>query len=108
MKVGLSLGRCVLDIIEGRVKFDDVLVIIAGTQLHPDNDRQWTVVWDTYKDTIWRRHKASAILFRSMVRRLYEAGKIHQPRMFGADVKGVADHWMDLILCIDRKKLDKS
>ena len=38
MKVGLSYSRCVRDIIDGKVDYDDVLVIIARTNFDPHND----------------------------------------------------------------------
>ena len=31
MKIGLSYSRCILDIVEGRVDINDVLVVIART-----------------------------------------------------------------------------
>ena len=42
MRIGLSFSRCVLDIVEGRVDIDDVLVVIARTDFDPHNDSQWT------------------------------------------------------------------
>jgi hypothetical protein len=38
MKIGLSYSRCVLDIIEGRVNIDDVLVLITRTNFDPNVD----------------------------------------------------------------------
>lgn len=41
MKVGLSFSRCIRDIVEARVEFDDVLVIVSRTDFDPHNDRHW-------------------------------------------------------------------
>ena len=41
MKVGLSLSRCMRDIVEARVVYDDVLVIIARTDFDPHDDAHW-------------------------------------------------------------------
>ena len=48
MKIGLSYSRCVLDIIEGRVNIDDVLVLITRTNFDPNVDEQWTGIWQGY------------------------------------------------------------
>ena len=37
MKVGLSLSRCVKDIVLGKVMYEDVLVVIARTDFDPYN-----------------------------------------------------------------------
>ena len=38
MKIGLSLSRCMRDILEERVDIKDVLVIVARTDVDPYND----------------------------------------------------------------------
>ena len=48
MKVGLSLSRCLRDVYEGRVEENDVLVIIARTDMDPRNDAHWNQIWDGY------------------------------------------------------------
>ena len=48
MKIGLSYSRCVRDIVDGRVDIDDVLVIIARTDFDPNDDTQWSGIWDDY------------------------------------------------------------
>ena len=46
MKVGLSFSRCLRDIIEDKVKYDDILVIVSRTNLDPYNDKHWDSVWE--------------------------------------------------------------
>ena len=48
MKIGLSYSRCVLDIVEGRVDIEDVLVVVARTNFDPTDDTQWTGIWQGY------------------------------------------------------------
>ena len=48
MKIGLSYSRCVLDIVEGRVDIEDVLVLITRTDFDPRDDAQWTGIWGGY------------------------------------------------------------
>jgi len=48
MKVGLSLSRCLRDVYEGRVEENDVLVIIARTDLDPHVDKHWSNIWEGY------------------------------------------------------------
>jgi len=45
MKIGLSYSRCILDIVEGRVDIEDVLVLITRTDFDPRDDVQWTGIW---------------------------------------------------------------
>ena len=48
MKVGLSFSRCLRDIFEGTVKFDDVLVIVSRTDVDPHNDNHWNSLSDVH------------------------------------------------------------
>ena len=48
MKIGLSYSRCILDIVEGRVAMEDVLVIVARTDFDPHDDKQWQGIWRGY------------------------------------------------------------
>jgi len=85
MKVGLSLSRCILEIIEGKVDKDDVLIIITRTDFDPLDDEQWTNVWNgyTWHGCAWRHHSQQGEdKFRSLVIELHQDGKIHQPRQY--------------------------
>ena len=106
MKVGLSLSRCMRDIVEARVDYDDVLVIIARTDFDPHNDAHWEGIWEGYRyggmsNPEWADaepnstdEEASAI-YRNVAIRLYDGGKLHQPRQFGAHPSRLSYYWLD-------------
>jgi len=117
MKIGLSYSRCVLDIVEGRVDIDDVLVIIARTDFDPHNDNQWKGIWQGYgggSDTNLMRGYFGGInpewaghadqdedRFRSVSIELWETGKLHQPRKFGASPRRMPHYWLETVLPSD-------
>jgi hypothetical protein len=43
MKIGFSLGRCVRDIVNGKVSTDDVAFIITATNIHDVDQLVWVV-----------------------------------------------------------------
>lgn len=109
MKIGLSYSRCVLDIVEGRVDIDDVLVIIARTLFDPLNDDQWASIWLGYgggghSGGMWTRpewgnysaeHEEK---FRKVTIDLLQSGKLHQPRKFGAYAVRRPEYWLEAVL----------
>jgi hypothetical protein len=112
MKVGLSLSRCVKDIFDKRVDDKDVLAIIARTDFDPENDSQWTQIWNGYgggnsRGSVYSQPEWSSIpaedeqKLRDIILDLYNAGKIHQPRQFGAFPPRLDFYWYDLILTPD-------
>jgi hypothetical protein len=107
MKIGLSYSRCVLDIVEGRVDIDDVLVIIARTKFDPHNDKHWVDIWHGYvqgetSNPEWKAYdiynKEHEDKFRSITIMLYDDGKIHQPRQFGAHPARRNEYWLEAVL----------
>jgi hypothetical protein len=115
MKVGASLSRCARDIYEGKVDKKDVLVIIGRTDFDPYNDVQWTSIWSgygggqtigsMYSQPEWTNIPAEdEQKLRDVILDLYDAGKIHQPRKFGAHVQRLNNHWYDVILSPDDLK----
>ena len=96
--IGLSLGGCLTSILRGEVSEDDVMFIVTRTNC-PDFDRYIKVV-ETY-------HKQGNPFSRDpeqyemsnfplekvtdLATRLYQQGKIHQPRVF-ADYSGTYRH----------------
>ena len=100
MKVGLSLSRCVRDVYEGRVEENDVLVIIARTDVDPHDDEQWKGIWvgylhGGYSNAEWEGLEEHEIGMRRVLINLYDDGKIHQPRKFGANPRRLPYHWLD-------------
>ena len=113
MKIGLSFSRCVRDIVEGRVDISDVLVIIARTDFDPRIDDQWAGIWRGYaggsnrgsmirmlsgSNPEWHGYgDEDEELFRGVSIELWDQGKIHQPRKFGAHVRRLPYYWMEAI-----------
>ena len=99
MKIGTSYSRCLVDIIEGKVYENEVLVIIARTDFDPTVDEQWQSIWNGYTYMReWSAYTDREEEFRELTIRLWEDGKIHQPRKFGAYVQQTREIWYDLIL----------
>ncbi len=107
MKIGLSYSRCILDIVEGRVDIDDVLVLITRTDFDPRDDEQWAGIWDGYtlgglSNPEWGNYdsqsKEDEDKFRSVSCMLYEDGKMHQPRKFGARPRRRPEIWLEAVL----------
>ena len=120
MKIGLSYSRCVRDIVDGRVSIDDVLVLITRTDFDPHNDDQWKGIWIGYgggTDNAYTRWLLSHSnpewagyhdedQFRSISIELWETGKLHQPRKFGAHPSRRQEIWLEAVL--PNEELDKN
>lgn len=112
MKIGLSYSRCVRDIVDGKVDIDDVLVIITRTDFDPRNNEEWQSIWQGYaggsdanlmrgffggSNPEWAGYDDED-LFRSVSIELWESGKFHQPRKFGARPKRRPEIWLEAVL----------
>ena len=100
MKIGLSLSRCMRDILEERVYIDDVLVIVARTDVDPNNDSPWKQIWEGYLDgglsnPEWAGLEDHEQEMREILIDLYEDGKLHQPRQFGAHPRRMPYYWLE-------------
>ena len=105
MKIGLSYSRCVKDIVDGTVNIDDVLIIIARTDFDPHDDIQWKNIWDGYhirggwSAPEWHDYKdEDEDRFRSVSIELWETGRLHQPRKFGAYPSRRSEIWLEAVL----------
>jgi len=107
MKVGLSLSRCVRDIFEKRVDYQDVLVVISRTDFDPNNDKHWAQIWEGYlyggvSAAVWHGLADYEQEIRTICVSLYEEGKLHQPRQYGSASRFRADYvWLDTVVCDD-------
>jgi hypothetical protein len=112
MRIGTSLSRCVRDIYEGTVNIHDVVVIVARTDFDPENDQQWSSIWEGYaggnsNGSMWSAPEWSSIpaedeqAVRDICIKLKKHGKLHQPRQFGAQVVRMDQYWYDLVLTAD-------
>ena len=111
MKIGLSYSRCVRDIVDGTVDIDDVLVIVARTDFDPHDDEQWQGIWQGYgggtgmqsmrgflsgSNPEWEGYTdEDEDRFRSVSIELWEQGKFHQPRKFGAHPRRLPYYWLE-------------
>ena len=114
MKIGLSYSRCVRDIVEGHVAIEDVLVIVARTDFDPHNDEQWQGIWQGYaggsnRGSMIRMFSGAnpewgaygdedEDRFRSVSIDLYDSGKLHQPRQFGAHPRRLPYYWLETVV----------
>ena len=97
------------DIVEARVDYDDVLVIIARTDFDPHDDAHWNAIWDGYRyggmsNPEWAGAEPNATdeeaseIYRNVAIRLYDNGKIHQPRQFGARPARLPYYWLECVV----------
>jgi hypothetical protein len=114
MKIGLSYSRCIRDIVDGKVDINDVLVVIARTDFDPHNDEQWKGIWEGYaggtnpssmrglfggSNPEWYGYTdEQEDLFRGVSIKLWETGKFHQPRKFGAHPARRPEIWLEAVL----------
>jgi len=108
MKIGLSYSRCVRDIVDGTIDIDDVLLIVARTDFDPHDDTQWSDIWAGYHDPMglsnpeWTNYSAEdEDRFRSVSIELWELGRLHQPRRFGAHPQRMPYYWLETTLPSD-------
>ena len=112
MKIGLSYSRCVRDIVDGKVSIDDVLILITRTDFDPRDDEQWQGIWIGYgggtdngyttgffsqSNPEWAGYHEED-KFRSISIMLYDDGKMHQPRKFGARPIRRPEIWLEAVL----------
>jgi hypothetical protein len=101
MKIGLSFSRCVRDIVDGTVDIHDVLVVISRTDFDPHNNEQWQGIWEGYHwhNPEWANYPdEDEDRFRSVAIELWESGKFHQPRKFGAYPRRRSEIWLEAVL----------
>ena len=113
MKIGLSYSRCIRDIVDGKVNIEDVLVIVTRTDFDPTDDRQWEGIWEGYhgislmSNPEWAMYPAEDEgKFRDITLELYNSGRMHQPRQFGAYPRRLPHIWLETVL--PSEQLDKN
>ena len=108
MKIGTSLGKCVRSILAGEVKEEEVLFVVSNTMC-PDLERLVDVIEEYYYSYQGNRGRGadydmSAYSLedaQAVAQRLFESGKLHQPRVVGSQIWGNAhslrDTWYDIM-----------
>lgn len=96
MKIGFSFGRCVRDIVLGKVKINDVLLIIGRTHMQDEEDCRWVI--EEYMSR--RAYLGGLDRDRCMEvgLELYRSRRIIEPRGVGAHAFQAPAEcvWMDL------------
>jgi hypothetical protein len=114
MKIGLSYSRCVRDIVNGVVNINDVLVLITRTDFDPRDADQWQGIWQGYSGGSAANSMRGLFggsnpewfgttdedenKYRSVSIELWETGKLHQPRKFGAHPSRRPEIWLEAVL----------
>lgn len=112
MKIGLSFSRCVRDIVDDTVDIEDVLVVITRTDFDPRDDHQWQGIWIGYGGHSANMSSFSGFSrgapewagyinedrFRKVSIDLWESGRLHQPRKFGANPRRRPEIWLETVL----------
>jgi hypothetical protein len=96
MKIGFSYGRCIRDIVNGEVAYDDVAWIISGTALQDEAAILWCV-----EDYLGRPDYLLGLdeeQCKEVGLRLYNEGKVFQPRLQGIRAFRIPEDalWADL------------
>jgi len=106
MLIGTSLGKCVKDILDGKVKEEDVFFIASNTRC-PDLTRLMDVIETYHGDPSYVHGGAYDMKAHSLedtkalAQRLYENGQLHQPRCFMKNWTGSAHYlqntWYEIV-----------
>jgi hypothetical protein len=81
MKIGFSLGRCVRDIVDGKVAIDDVAFIITATCIR--EKEQLGPVIDDYLFRDEYLYGRDGVLSHKIAEELWDSNKLIQPRREG-------------------------
>ena len=97
MKIGFSFGRCVRDIVNGTVEFDDVLLIVTRTRIAGPDDLAGVIRDYLHEPTYLGGLDPTEC--HAVAKRLWDAAKLHQPRLQGVHPPPIAEDyvWMDLV-----------
>jgi hypothetical protein len=102
MKIGLSYSRCIKDIVEGHVDINNVLVIITRTDFDPHDEEQWKGIWMGYRfggNPEWYDcNDQDEERYLEVTKKLWNSGKLHQPRKFGAHPNRRPEIWLEAVL----------
>jgi hypothetical protein len=105
MKIGTSLGKCVKSLLDGDVAYDDVLFIVSNTR-GPDEERLKEIISEYYhgyatSNPAYDLSNYTLEQAEEITLRLFNDGKLFQPRMFikGAwgNAHGLKDTWYDIL-----------
>lgn len=100
MKIGFSFGRCLRDIVNGTVDYDDVYLIVSRTLIQDSTHVDGVVEEYLYRSGYLMGLDEAKCY--ELGQKLYLDGKLYQPRKYGFHPRMVAEDalWMDLAPCI--------
>lgn len=96
MKIGFSFGRCLRDIVNGTVDYDDVYLIVSRTLIQDSTHVDGVVEEYLFRpDYLMGLDETKCY---EIGQKLYLNGKLYQPRKYGFHPRMVAEDalWMDL------------
>lgn len=107
MKIGTSLGKCVRSILAGEVKEEDVLFVVSNTMC-PTLERLQDVIDEYYysysRSSSRPEYDMSEYSIedaQAVAQRLFENGKLHQPRCmikhYSGNAHSLQDTWYDIM-----------
>ena len=97
MKIGFSFGQCVADIVNGKVKYEDVLFIISGTAI--DKRESLVEMGASYHTRAGYWLGLDLVKCMAVTNRLWDGQKVIQPRLQGIH-RGMMNKdciWADLM-----------
>lgn len=77
MKIGTSLSKCVVDIVQGKVDILEVMSVVTRTRM--EDKRALEMVISQYQHHHWRDTDPEACA--AIARQLWDEGLLHQPRL---------------------------
>ncbi len=97
LKIGFSLGRCVRDIVTGKVDAEQVVVIIARTRIETTKQLDFVIYDYAFKPGYLEGLDIGQC--QQVAQMLWSTGRLHQPRVVGNLVSKVPEEyvWMNLI-----------
>lgn len=96
MLIGLSISKCITDLMEKKINPEDVLLIIGRTDF---NLEQIDTLIDQYQSYRGDWYDFDRDDLKDLLATFYKQGKIHQPRQFGAYPRSAprGKHWMRVL-----------
>lgn len=97
MKIGFSFGRCVRDIVMGRVALEDVLVIIARTRIEKREQIEPVVRQYLYEPDYLNGLSEEDCM--TVAHTLWDSARLHQPRIYSQHPGRIPEAyvWMDVV-----------
>lgn len=96
MLIGLSVSRCIADVMNNTVNVEDILVIIGRTHFNLDTLDELIFGYQISRGP-W--HNFNQDDLKELITFLYKLGKIHQPRQFGSHPVPASEgkHWLRVV-----------